>query len=179
MVPPKKVVIMLIGLLHIAELPFGWEELDDKVLGSYFIDHNTGKSFINIFFFLLIMMPNRVFNDHIMSGYTQVIQELINSMGTLYFGKGKGFGIILKTERDIHWKLKFSLLRFQIQVLLEFFSIPSSLATTEKVDPKKLGYFCWNTLCKTKISDKYGPKERGLLFMCILLTRIISIIHDI
>ena len=51
MVPPKKVVIMLIGLLHIAELPFGWEELDDKVLGSYFIDHNTGKGFINRFFF--------------------------------------------------------------------------------------------------------------------------------
>lgn len=92
MVPPKKVVIMLIGLLHIAELPFGWEELDDKVLGSYFIDHNTGKSFINIFFFLLIMMPNRVFYDHIMSGSTQVIQELINSMGTLYFGKGKVLG---------------------------------------------------------------------------------------
>ena len=125
------------------------------------------------------MMPNRVFNDHIMSGYTQVIQELINSMGTLYFGKGKGFGIILKTKGDIHWKLKFSLLRFQIQVLLELFSIPSSLATTEKVDSKKLGYFCWNTLCKTKISDKHGPKKRGLLFMCILLTRIVSIIHDI
>lgn len=64
-------------------------------------------------------------------------------------------------------------------MLLELFSIPSSLATTEKVDPKKLGYFCWNTLCKTKISDKHGPKERGLLLMCILLTRIISIIHDI
>ena len=43
-------------------------------------------------FFSLIMMPNRVFNDHIMSGYTQVIQELINSMGTLYFGKGKVLG---------------------------------------------------------------------------------------
>lgn len=111
-------------------------------------------------------MPNRVFNDHIMSGYTQVIQELINSMGTLYFGKGKGFGIILKTKGDIHWKLKFSLLRFQIQVLLELFSIPSSLATTEKVDSKKLVYFCWNTLCKTKISDKQVLK-RGVSFLCV------------
>lgn len=26
----------------IAELPFGWEEVNDKVLGKYFIDHNTG-----------------------------------------------------------------------------------------------------------------------------------------
>ena len=110
-------------------------------------------------------MPNRVFNDHIMSGYTQVIQKLIK-MGTLYFGKGKGFGIILKTKGDIHWKLKFSLLRFQIQVLLELFLIPSSLATTEKVDSKKLGYFCWNTLCKTKISDKHGPKKR-VSFLCV------------
>lgn len=168
---------MLIGLLHIAELPFGWEELDDKVLGSYFIDHNTGKSFINIFFFLLIMMPNRVFNDHIMSGYTQVIQELINSMGTLYFGKGKGFGIILKTERDIHWKLKFSLLRFQFRCCLSFFQSPLHLQPQRKLTPRSLGI--GNTLCKTKISDKHGPKERGLLLMCILLTRIISIIHDI
>lgn len=26
----------------IAELPFGWEEVNDTVLGKYFIDHNTG-----------------------------------------------------------------------------------------------------------------------------------------
>lgn len=54
---------------YIVELLFGWEEFDDKVFGSYFIDYNIGKSFINIFYFLLIMMFNRVFNDYIMLGY--------------------------------------------------------------------------------------------------------------
>ena len=166
MVPPKKVVIMLIGLLHIAELPFGWEELDDKVLGSYFIDHNTGKSFINIFFFLLIMMPNRVFNDHIMSGYTQVIQELINSMGTLYFGKGKGFGIILKTERDIHWKLKFSLLRFQFRCCLSFFQSPLHLQPQRKLTPRSLNIFAGTPYARLKSLINMVLK-RGVFFLCV------------
>ena len=35
--------------LSISELPFGWEEVNDKVLGKYFIDHNTGKFLTSIF----------------------------------------------------------------------------------------------------------------------------------
>ena len=34
--------------LQITELPFGWEEVKDKVLGNYFIDHNAGKFLILI-----------------------------------------------------------------------------------------------------------------------------------
>jgi len=36
----------------IVELPLGWEEVDDPVLGKYFIDHNTGKKLL-IFYILI------------------------------------------------------------------------------------------------------------------------------
>ena len=116
--------------------------------------------------FLLIMMPNRVFNDHIMSGYTQVIQELINSMGTLYFGKGKGFGIILKTERDIHWKLKFSLLRFQFRCRLSFFQSPLHLQPQRKLTPRSLGIFAGTPYARLKSLINMVLK-RGVSFLCV------------
>jgi hypothetical protein len=31
-----------ISIYVITELPLGWEEVDDPVLGKYFIDHNLG-----------------------------------------------------------------------------------------------------------------------------------------
>ena len=27
----------------VTELPFGWEECHDEIIGTYYIDHNNGK----------------------------------------------------------------------------------------------------------------------------------------
>lgn len=85
-------------------------------------------------------MPNRVFNDHIMSGYTQVIQELINSMGTLYFGKGKGFG--------------------------SFFQSPLHLQPQRKLTPRSLGIFAGTPYARLKSLINMVLK-RGVSFLCV------------
>ena len=39
--------IGLFQFLFLLELPIGWEECIDSVIGTYFINHNTGTVFIH------------------------------------------------------------------------------------------------------------------------------------
>lgn len=69
----------------IAELPFGWEEVNDRVLGKYFIDHNTGifmnclrKVQVEIFLWLLFMKAQK---------YTYMfISFLLNDFDNIFLG---------------------------------------------------------------------------------------------
>ena len=42
---PSRLVCSIQTMFLYLELPFGWEECSDSVLGLYYIDHNTGIAF--------------------------------------------------------------------------------------------------------------------------------------
>lgn len=70
---------------EIAELPFGWEEVNDRVLGKYFIDHNTGifmnclrKVLVEIFFMAPLHQSSKI---HFM-----FISFLLNDFDNIFLG---------------------------------------------------------------------------------------------